>query len=156
MVKQQIAEAANYPFCTINPNEAIVPVPDPRFKFLCNYFQPKSETQPVLHNTDIAGLVKGAHEGAGLGNAFLSNIQAVDGIYHVTRAFADDDIVHVEGNVNPIRDLEIIQNELLQKDISILAKRIQVRSVNDLPLPLIILFVFDHIKPYVFLRIHLS
>jgi len=130
MTKQQNAEAANYPFCTINPNEAIVPVPDPRFKFLCNYFKPKSEVQPVLHNTDIAGLVKGAHEGAGLGNAFLSNIQSVDGIYHVTRAFADDDIVHVEGDVDPIRDLAIINNELMMKDTSILAKRIEAEAKN--------------------------
>ena len=126
MTKQQVAEAANFPFCTINPNEAIVPVPDPRFKFLCNYFKPKSEVQPVLHNTDIAGLVKGAHEGKGLGNAFLSNIQAADGIYHVTRAFSDDDIVHVEGDVDPVRDLAIIDHELIMKDTSILAKRIEV------------------------------
>jgi len=125
-----VAEAANFPFCTINPNEAIVPVPDPRFKFLCNYFKPKSEVQPVLHNTDIAGLVKGAHEGKGLGNAFLSNIQAVDGIYHVTRAFSDDDIVHVEGDVDPVRDLAIINHELIMKDTSILAKRIEAETKN--------------------------
>lgn len=103
------------PFCTIDPSFATVPMPDKRFEFLCEAFQPKSRIQAILNITDIAGLVKGAHEGKGLGNAFLSHIQAVDGIYHLCRAFADKDIEHTEGTVDPVRDLEIISNELIQK-----------------------------------------
>jgi obg-like ATPase 1 len=108
--------AENYPFCTIDPSVATVPVPDERFKWLCEHFHPKSEVQAVLSVTDIAGLVRGASEGAGLGNAFLSHIKAVDAIYHVTRAFEDADIAHVEESVDPVRDLEILRDELLQKD----------------------------------------
>jgi obg-like ATPase 1 len=109
--------AENFPFCTIDPSDAMVPVPDPRFVDLCGKFKPKKEIPAVLKVTDIAGLVKGAAEGKGLGNAFLSNIQAVDAIYHVTRAFADKDIEHVEGSVEPCRDFEIIRGELLAKDL---------------------------------------
>lgn len=108
--------AENYPFCTIDPNVARVIVPDERFNWLCNFYKPKSEVAATLQITDIAGLVKGAAEGAGLGNAFLSHIMAVDGIFHVIRAFEDKDIVHVEGEIDPIRDLDIIENELLLKD----------------------------------------
>jgi obg-like ATPase 1 len=109
--------AENFPFCTIEPSDAMVPVPDARFTDLCSVFQPKKEIPAVLQVTDIAGLVKGAAEGKGLGNAFLSNIQAVDAIYHVTRAFIGKDIEHVEGSVDPCRDFEIIRGELLAKDL---------------------------------------
>mmetsp|Transcript_2278 Transcript_2278/g.3802 ORF Transcript_2278/g.3802 Transcript_2278/m.3802 type:complete len:392 (+) Transcript_2278:77-1252(+) len=109
--------AENFPFCTIDPNVARIPVPDLRFKELVKMYQPKNEVPAMLTVTDIAGLVKGASEGAGLGNAFLSHIQAVDGIYHVCRAFDNADVTHVEDSVDPVRDLEIIHNELRKKDI---------------------------------------
>lgn len=108
--------AENFPFCTIDPSKTSVAVPDDRFTHLCKEWKPKSEVPAVLHVTDIAGLVKGAAEGKGLGNAFLSNIQSVDAIYHVARAFLDKNIEHVEGDVNPTRDFEIIRGELIAKD----------------------------------------
>ena len=110
--------AENYAFCTKDPNTAKVPVPDKRFDKLCNAHKPKSEKCAVLTVTDIAGLVKGASEGAGLGNAFLSHIAATDAIYHMVRAFDDKDISHVEESVDPIRDMTIIENELRQKDLA--------------------------------------
>lgn len=109
--------AENFPFCTIDPSKTQVTVPDKRFKHLVKDFKPKKEIPAVLTVTDIAGLVKGAAEGKGLGNAFLSHIQAVDAIYHVTRAFVKKDVEHVEGNVDPCRDFEIIRGELLAKDV---------------------------------------
>ena len=108
--------AENYPFCTIDPNEARVPIPDARFTRLCEMWQPASQVPAVLSIVDIAGLVPGASEGAGLGNAFLSHINAVDGIYQVVRAFSDPDVIHTEGEVNPVRDLDIIHAELIAKD----------------------------------------
>ncbi|KAJ1531459.1 hypothetical protein ONE63_000137 [Megalurothrips usitatus] len=110
------APAENFPFCTIDPNESRVPVPDERFDYLCNYFKPASKVPAFLNVVDIAGLVKGAAEGQGLGNAFLSHIKACDAIFHLCRAFDDDDVTHVEGEVNPVRDLEIISEELRLKD----------------------------------------
>jgi obg-like ATPase 1 len=102
--------AMNYPFCTVDPNVARVPVPDERFNALVRHYKPKSQVPAFLSITDIAGLVRGASKGEGLGNAFLSHIREVDGIYHVVRAFDDEEIVHVEMDVNPIRDMEIISN----------------------------------------------
>jgi len=119
------AQAENFPFCTIDPNESRVPVPDKRWDFLCETYQPASKVPAFLNVVDIAGLVKGAHEGQGLGNAFLSNISACDAIYHVVRAFSDEDIVHVEGDVDPSRDLEIIHNELRLKDVDYLNKQFE-------------------------------
>ncbi|KAF4685907.1 Obg-like ATPase [Perkinsus olseni] len=110
--------AENFPFCTIDPHEAVVNVPDERMDWLSATFKPKNTIAAVLRIWDIAGLVPNAHEGEGLGNAFLSNIQSVDGIYHVCRAFNDEDIVHTEGEVNPVRDLSIIQSELIFKDLA--------------------------------------
>ncbi|KAJ3370481.1 hypothetical protein GGF31_004071 [Allomyces arbusculus] len=116
--------AANYPFATIDPTEGRVAVPDPRFDFLCDLYQPKSKVPAYLTCIDIAGLVRGAASGAGLGNAFLANISAVDGLFHLTRCFVDDDIVHVENNkVDPIRDLGIIHDELRLKDAENLTRR---------------------------------
>uniref|UniRef100_A0A7S2V0U7 Obg-like ATPase 1 n=1 Tax=Fibrocapsa japonica TaxID=94617 RepID=A0A7S2V0U7_9STRA len=109
--------AENFPFCTIDPNVAMVPVPDRRFNWLVEHFHPASVVPPVVTITDIAGLVRGAAEGAGLGNAFLSHISATDAIYMMLRAFEGDDVTHVEGDVNPVRDMEIIFDELLLKDI---------------------------------------
>jgi len=118
--------AENYPFCTIDPSNTQVVVPDKRFKQLCNEFKPKKEIPAVLTVTDIAGLVKGAAEGAGLGNAFLSNIQAVDAIFHLTRAFVQKDIEHVEGSVDPVRDFKIIIGELIAKDMEWLTNNLQM------------------------------
>lgn len=100
--------AENFPFCTIEPNSARVNVPDDRFRWLCDLYAPKSKVPAFLEIVDIAGLVKGAADGEGLGNAFLSHIAAVDGIFHVCRAFEDVDVTHVENRVDPVEDLEII------------------------------------------------
>jgi len=109
--------AENYPFCTIDPSEAKVHVPDQRYEKLCEMYKPKSKVPASISIWDIAGLVKGASTGAGLGNAFLANIQSVDGIYHVVRAFSNAEVIHEEGDVDPIRDMEIITGELIAKDI---------------------------------------
>lgn len=109
--------AENYPFCTKDPHLAKINIPDARFNKLVEMYKPKSKVPATLQITDIAGLVKGAANGEGLGNAFLSNISAVDGIYHVVRAFDDPDIIHEEGDVDPIRDLDIIHWELAAKDL---------------------------------------
>lgn len=114
--------AENFPFCTIEPNEARVQVPDERYEWLCNFWKPKSSVPAALQITDIAGLIRGASKGEGLGNAFLSHIRAVDGIFHVIRIFEDEDVTHVEGAVDPLRDLEIIQEELILKDIEMVGK----------------------------------
>uniref|UniRef100_A0A8B9EA02 Obg-like ATPase 1 n=2 Tax=Anser TaxID=8842 RepID=A0A8B9EA02_ANSCY len=123
LTKSQAA-AENFPFCTIDPNESRVPVPDDRFDFLCQYHKPPSKIPAFLNVVDIAGLVKGAHTGQGLGNAFLSHINACDGIFHLMRAFEDDDITHVEGSVDPVRDIEIIHEELRLKDEELIMQSI--------------------------------
>ncbi|XP_073981850.1 obg-like ATPase 1 isoform X2 [Rhodnius prolixus] len=115
LTKSQAA-AENFPFCTIDPNENKVPVPDVRFDYLCEYYKPASKVPAFLNVVDIAGLVKGASEGQGLGNAFLSHIKACDALLHMCRAFEDGDVTHIEGEVDPIRDLEIISEELRLKD----------------------------------------
>ncbi|GMT00393.1 hypothetical protein PENTCL1PPCAC_22567 [Pristionchus entomophagus] len=112
--------AENFPFCTIDPNEARVMVADTRFDWLVEHYKPASKVPAFLNVVDIAGLVKGASEGQGLGNAFLSHVSACDSLFHLCRAFDDDDVIHVEGDVNPTRDLEIIANELVQKDLQYL------------------------------------
>ncbi|KAI7882343.1 GTP-binding protein YchF [Lichtheimia hyalospora FSU 10163] len=121
------AAAENYPFCTIDPEESRVAVPDERFDWLCQHYKPAKEIPAFLTVIDIAGLVKGAASGAGLGNAFLSHIKAVDAIYHVVRAFDEADVTHVEGDLDPVRDMEIIHEELRLKDEEFLAK-----NVNEL------------------------
>ncbi|XP_050538065.1 obg-like ATPase 1 [Daktulosphaira vitifoliae] len=110
------AAAENFPFCTIDPNESRVPVPDSRFDYLVEYFKPASKVPAFLNIVDIAGLVKGAAEGQGLGNAFLSHIKACDALFHLCRAFEAEDVIHVEGEVNPIKDMEVINEELRLKD----------------------------------------
>ncbi|KAF2812262.1 uncharacterized protein BDZ99DRAFT_263678 [Mytilinidion resinicola] len=122
LLTEQSASAENYPFCTIEPNEARCPVPDEQYDFLCDIWKPPSQYPAYLHVTDIAGLIKGASEGQGLGNAFLSHIQAVDGMFHVVRAFDNDEVLHVDDSVDPIRDLNTIQSELCKKDLDILQK----------------------------------
>jgi len=114
--------ASNFPFCTIEPNEARVSVPDDRYEWLCDFHKPASKVPAALQITDIAGLIRGASKGEGLGNNFLSHIRAVDGIFHVMRIFEDEEVTHVEGAVDPIRDLEIINEELLLKDIEVTTK----------------------------------
>ncbi|XP_065362916.1 obg-like ATPase 1 [Calliphora vicina] len=116
VLTKSAAPAENFPFCTIDPNESRVPVPDERFDFLVNYHKPASKVPAFLNVVDIAGLVKGAAEGQGLGNAFLSHINACDAIFHLCRAFDDPDVTHVEGEVDPVRDLDIICEELRLKD----------------------------------------
>jgi GTP-binding protein YchF len=118
------AESANYPFCTIDPNVGIVTVPDERLKLLGEFYQSKKVTPAVIEFVDIAGLVKGASNGEGLGNQFLSNIREVDAIVHVVRCFEDDNVVHVDGSVDPLRDIETINLELIFSDLEILERRI--------------------------------
>ncbi|RZF32487.1 hypothetical protein LSTR_LSTR012225 [Laodelphax striatellus] len=124
LTKSQAA-AENFPFCTIDPNESRVPVPDTRFDYLCEYYKPASKVPAFLNVVDIAGLVKGAAEGQGLGNAFLSHIRACDAIFHLCRAFDSEDVTHVEGEVDPVRDLEIIVDELVKKDVEYLNTNIE-------------------------------
>jgi len=116
--KSHHSEAANYPFCTIEPSETRVYVEDDRFDWLVEQRKPKGVVKPFLTIVDIAGLIKGASTGAGLGNAFLSHINAVDGILHVMRAFEDDDVIHHDDKPNPINDIEMITSELRIKDIA--------------------------------------
>ncbi len=118
------AESANYPFCTIDPNVGVVAVPDKRLKLLGDMYNSKKVTPAVIEFVDIAGLVKGASKGEGLGNQFLANIREVDAIVHVVRCFEDSNVVHVDGNVNPARDIETINFELIFSDIEILDRRI--------------------------------
>ncbi len=117
------AESANYPFCTIDPNIGIVAVPDERLKLLSDMYQSKKVTPAVIEFVDIAGLVKGASKGEGLGNQFLSNIREVDAIVHVVRCFEDTNVIHVDGNINPMRDIETINFELIFSDLEILERR---------------------------------
>lgn len=118
------AESANYPFCTIEPNVGMVAVPDPRLDVLAALVKPKEVVPTVMEFVDIAGLVKGASKGEGLGNQFLGHIRQVDAIAHIVRCFEDDNIVHVDGHVDPVRDIEVIQTELNLADLDSIDKRI--------------------------------
>lgn len=118
------AESANYPFCTIDPNVGIVPVPDERLRVLGDLYNSEKITPAIIEFVDIAGLVKGASKGEGLGNQFLSNIREVDAIVHVVRCFLDDNVIHVDGSVDPLRDIETINLELIFSDLEILERRI--------------------------------
>ena len=117
------AESANYPFCTIDPNVGIVQVPDPRMHKLAEFVKPERILPTTIEFLDIAGLVKGASRGEGLGNQFLGHIRSVDAIVHVVRCFDDENVVHVSGSVNPVRDIEIIQTELALSDLDTVEKR---------------------------------
>ena len=118
------AESANYPFCTIDPNVGVVPVPDKRLDKLTEMYHSAKTTPAVIEFVDIAGLVKGASKGEGLGNQFLSNIRETDAIVHVVRCFEDPNVIHVDGSVDPIRDIETINYELIFADIEVLDRRI--------------------------------
>ena len=118
------AESANYPFCTIDPNVGIVAVPDERIRLLGEMYHSKKVTPAVIEFVDIAGLVKGASKGEGLGNQFLANIREVDAIVHVVRCFEDGNVIHVDGSVDPLRDIETINLELIFADLEVLERRI--------------------------------
>ena len=118
------AESANYPFCTIDPNVGMVAVPDSRLDALSQLYHPKKTTPAVIEFVDIAGLVKGASKGEGLGNKFLSNIRMTDAIIHVVRCFDDDNVIHVEGSTDPIRDVDTIDLELVMADLEMVDRRI--------------------------------
>ena len=121
------AQSANYPFCTIEPNIGMVSVPDERLDKLAEMYQPDKFTPATIEFVDIAGLVKGASQGEGLGNKFLSHIREVDAIIHVVRCFENDDITHVDGNIDPARDIETINLELILSDLDILLRRLDNR-----------------------------
>lgn len=127
------AQAANFPFCTIEPNTGRVAVPDARLDKLAEMVKPKTVTPTQLEFVDIAGLVKGASKGEGLGNQFLANIREVDAIIHVLRCFEDDNITHVEGTVDPIRDAEIVETELMIADLDSLEKRFEQLAKKPKP-----------------------
>ena len=118
------AEAANYPFCTIDPNVGVVAVPDERIRLLGDMYHSKKVTPAVIEFVDIAGLVKGASKGEGLGNQFLANIREVDAIVHVVRCFENENVIHVDGSVDPLRDIETINLELVFADLEVLERRI--------------------------------
>ena len=124
------AECANYPFCTIEPNVGVVPVPDERLDELTKMYNPQKTTHAVIEFVDIAGLVKGASKGEGLGNKFLSHIRETDAIVEVVRCFEDENVVHVDGNVDPIRDIETINLELIFADIETVNKRLDKAKKN--------------------------
>ena len=124
LTQSAVAEAANYPFCTIDPNTGMVAVPDSRLAVLRDIVRTKRVIPLQLELVDIAGLVRGASQGAGKGNAFLSHIKGVDAILHVVRCFEDDDIIHVDGSINPLRDIETIDLELILKDMDTVARKL--------------------------------
>lgn len=123
LTRAQNAESANYPFCTIEPNKASVPVPDSRVDKLAEMVKPKSVIYATVDFVDIAGLVKGASQGEGLGNKFLTNIRETDAILHVVRCFIDDNVVHVDGSIDPARDSDVIETELIMADFQLMEKR---------------------------------
>ncbi|MGE5811531.1 MAG: redox-regulated ATPase YchF [Ignavibacteria bacterium] len=125
LTKAQNAAAENYPFCTIEPNKAVVLLPDDRLKKLANLVNPQKIVNAVITFVDIAGLVKGASKGEGLGNQFLSNIRECNVLIHIVRCFENPDIAHVEGNINPARDIETVETELMLSDIQTLEKKIE-------------------------------
>ncbi|MCL2420265.1 MAG: redox-regulated ATPase YchF [Defluviitaleaceae bacterium] len=123
-IMQSEVEASNYPFCTISPNMGVVPVPDPRLQVLGDMYETKSIVPAVVEMVDIAGLVKGASQGEGLGNQFLSHIREVDAIVHMVRCFEDENITHVHESVDPLRDIEVINLELIIADLDVVERRL--------------------------------
>lgn len=123
-ITQAGAQAANYPFCTIEPNVGVVPVPDARLTRLSEMYSPKKTTPATIEFVDIAGLVRGASRGEGLGNKFLSHIREVDAVVHVVRCFEDENVVHVDGSVDPVRDMETINLELVFADLETVERRV--------------------------------
>ena len=119
------AECANYPFCTIEPNVGVVPVPDERLNKLAEMYKPEKVTHAIIEFVDIAGLVKGASKGEGLGNKFLSHIREVDSIAQVVRCFENPNVVHVDGNIDPLRDIETINLELSIAELDVIQNRLE-------------------------------
>jgi len=124
LTSSKAAAAENYPFCTVEPNVGVVEVPDPRLETLNDIVKPKRKIPAVVEFVDIAGLVKGASQGEGLGNQFLSHIREVDAIVHVIRCFEDPDVVHVMGPVDPVRDHDVITSELALADLAVVERRL--------------------------------
>ncbi len=124
LTRAQNAESANYPFCTIEPNKAVVPVPDPRLDKLAAMAKSQKTIHATVDFVDIAGLVRGASQGEGLGNKFLANIRETDAILEVVRCFEDDNVVHVDGSIDPVRDIEVIETELVLADFQMLENRL--------------------------------
>src|SRR5512133_2776297 len=116
--------AANYPFCTIEPNTGVVPVPDERLRWLSETYVTRREVPTTIEFVDIAGLVRGASQGEGVGNQFLSHIRNVDSVAHVVRCFEDENVIHVDEGIDPLRDIETIETELILKDLETVQKRI--------------------------------
>src|SRR5688572_3807148 len=125
LTSSNAAAAENYPFCTVDPNVGVVEVPDPRLERLVQVVQPKRRVPATVEFVDIAGLVKGASQGEGLGNQFLSHIREVDAVLHVIRCFEDPDVVHVMGPVDPVRDHDIITSELALADLAVVERRLE-------------------------------
>src|SRR5213595_3500839 len=125
LTASKAAQSANYPFCTIEPNEGIVSVPDERLQRITRYIVPKKVVPAAIKLVDIAGIVRGASEGQGLGNKFLSHIREVDAILQVVRCFEDPDVIHVAGAVDPIRDIETVTTELVLADLEAVKKRLE-------------------------------
>jgi obg-like ATPase 1 len=145
------ADAENYPFCTIDPNTTRCAVPDKRYQSLVDIWKPPSQYPAYLHLVDIAGLIKGASEGAGLGNAFLSHIQSVDGIFHLVRAFDDRAVTHVEDSIDPERDLDTITAELCKKDLAYVIQQRENREKDvkknpTMKLPPLFFTVMDKVQ----------
>lgn len=143
LMTKQTADAANFPFCTIEPNKGRVQVPDVRYDKLCEMWKPPSEHPSYLNLVDIAGLVRGASKGEGLGNEFLTNIQQVDGIFHMVRIFESDEVTHVDDSVDPVRDLDTITAELCLKDLAALEKQVayehtQAKKANKVMPPIFV------------------
>ncbi len=130
LTRTRAAESANYPFCTIEPNRAIVPVPDQRLQQIAAIAKPQKVTPATVEFVDIAGLVKGASRGEGLGNKFLANVRDADALLHVVRCFEDENIAHVDGSIDPVRDIETIETELLLADIQTLESRLERLQKN--------------------------
>lgn len=133
LIGSEAAQAANFPFCTIEPNVGLVNVPDNRLDKLAEINQSVKVIPAVMEFVDIAGIVKGASEGAGLGNKFLTNIRMTDAIVHVVRCFVDDDVIHVDGTVDPLRDVEVINLELVLADLSQVEKRLEKAKKERMP-----------------------
>ena len=125
LTSSKAAAAENYPFCTVEPNVGVVAVPDPRLDRLFELVQPKKQVPSVVEFVDIAGLVKGASQGEGLGNQFLSHIREVDAVVHVIRCFEDPDVVHVMGPVDPVRDHDVVTSELALADLAVVERRLE-------------------------------
>src|SRR2546425_12565320 len=125
LTSSKAAAAENYPFCTVEPNVGVVEVPDPRLETLNQVVKPKKKIPAVVEFVDIAGLVKGASQGEGLGNQFLSHIREVDAVVHVIRCFEDPDVVHVMGPVDPLRDPDVVPSELARADLAVVERRLE-------------------------------